>query len=95
MAYPGQRRAVVGARIANMRQGERTDLEPSANLPNVISQSQAAELLNVSERSIKSVKAIEREAPDLIQEIVEGKITVGAAEKKIKQKRRGNIKRFT
>lgn len=28
-------RAMVAARIANMRQGERTDLQPSANLPKV------------------------------------------------------------
>src|SRR3990167_5921459 len=31
-------RAGVAARLANMRQGERTDLQPSANLPKVISQ---------------------------------------------------------
>jgi hypothetical protein len=42
---------VVGGKIANMRQGERTDLELSANLPNVkrVSQAQAAELLNVGD----------------------------------------------
>lgn len=34
-------RAMVAARLANMRQGRRTDLEPSANLPEV-SQQEAA-----------------------------------------------------
>jgi hypothetical protein len=43
-------RAVIAARLANMRQGERTDLQPSANLQNV-SQSTAAKLLNVSPQS--------------------------------------------
>ena len=39
----------------------------SANLPNKnISQSQAAKMLNVSERMVRTVKAIEREANDLI-----------------------------
>lgn len=39
-------RGMVAAKLANMTQGARTDLEPSANLQNV-SQSRAAELLNV------------------------------------------------
>jgi len=43
--------------MANMRQGERTDLEPSADLRNVISQPEAAELLNISERSIQDAKS--------------------------------------
>ena len=37
---------MVAARLAAMQQGERTDLEPSANLSKV-SQSEAAEMLNV------------------------------------------------
>jgi len=53
-------RAMIAARMANMRQGERTDLEPSADLRNVISQPEAAELLNISERSIQDAKLIER-----------------------------------
>ena len=55
----------MASRLANMRQGERTDIEPSANLPNVISQAEAAKMLNVSERMVRTVKAIERgEAPE-------------------------------
>jgi hypothetical protein len=44
-------RAMVAAKLANMRQGERTDLEPSANWQKV-SIRRAAEILNVSERSV-------------------------------------------
>jgi hypothetical protein len=44
-------RAMVAAKLATMRQGERTDLEPSANFQKV-SQADAAKLLNVSPRSV-------------------------------------------
>jgi len=53
-------RAMIAARMANMRQGERTDLEPLANLPKVVSQPEAADLLNVSRRSVQDAKLIER-----------------------------------
>lgn len=43
-------RAKVAAKLANMPQGARTDIQPSANLQNV-SQSRAAELLNVGTRT--------------------------------------------
>ena len=61
-------RAVIAEQLANMRQGERTDLQPSANLPKV-SQDDAAALFNVSPRTIRSVKVIKREAPDMISRI--------------------------
>ena len=38
---------MIGAKIANISQGERTDIEPFANLQKV-SQPQAAKMLNVS-----------------------------------------------
>lgn len=51
-------RAMVAARLANMRQGERTDLEPCANLRNVgTSQTEAAGMLNVSESQRAMVAA--------------------------------------
>ena len=43
-------RAMAAARLANMQQGERTDLSPPANLLKV-SQADAARVLNVSEGS--------------------------------------------
>ena len=58
-------RAVVASRLANMKSGERTDLEPSANLRKV-SQSKAAEMLNVGDRTVQTVKAVERNAPELV-----------------------------
>jgi hypothetical protein len=79
-------RAVVAAKIANMKQGERTDIEPSANLPKVrneVSQDQAAEMLSISPRMVRTIKSIERDAPDLIERIVSGDLTAHAATKEI------------
>lgn len=44
-------RAMVAASLANMRQGARTDIQPSANLQEV-SQTEAADMLQVSPREI-------------------------------------------
>ena len=59
-------RASVAAKLANMAQGARTDVEPSANLQKVaISQSEAASMLNVSTRSVSdAAKVIHNAAPD-------------------------------
>ena len=48
---------------ANMTQGSRTDMQPSANLQEV-SRAEAAKLLNVSERSVNTAKKIERQGGD-------------------------------
>lgn len=80
-------RAMVGARVAKLPQGFRSDLQPSASLPEVIapepaalSQPQAAELLSVSERSIRSAKQVqEAGAPELIAAVDAGLVSVSAA----------------
>src|SRR3990170_5071720 len=58
-------RAMIAAKLANMRQGARTDLEPPANWPEVeVSQPEAAAMLAVSERSLRRARAvIERGVP--------------------------------
>jgi N6-adenosine-specific RNA methylase IME4 len=72
-------RADVAAALANMRQGERTDIEPSANLQKV-SVSKAAELLNVSERSVHSAGKVQREGtPELRTAVQAGRVSVSAA----------------
>jgi ParB-like nuclease domain len=71
-------RAMIAAEIANMPQGFRSD-QPSANLRKVISVPEAAELLNVSPRSVATAKTIE--APDLQDAVKAGKKTVHAASK--------------
>ena len=72
---------MVAASLANMRQGSRTDLRPSANLPEV-SQPQAAALLNVSERALRSAAGVRTSGePELIKAVEQGKLSVSAGEK--------------
>lgn len=72
-------RASVAAKLANMKQGERTDLQPSANLHKV-SLSKAAELLNVSERSVATARKVQEQgAPELVAAVDEGRVSVSAA----------------
>jgi hypothetical protein len=57
---------MVAAKLANMERGTRTDLEHTANLQEV-SRAQAAELLNVSERTVNTAKKVERQAiPEVV-----------------------------
>lgn len=72
-------RGMVAARLANMRQGERTDIQPSANLQKV-SQKNAADLLNVSERTVAdATKVHQATSPEVIHAVDSGHIAVCAA----------------
>jgi hypothetical protein len=72
-------KALIAARMANMRQGERTDLEPSANLPKV-SQGQAAALLGVSERLVRDAAKVGRNGtPELVAAVSSGTVKASAA----------------
>jgi ParB-like nuclease domain len=71
-------RAAIAAEIANMPQGFRSD-QPSANLQKVISVPKAAELMNVSTRSVSTAKTIKD--PDLRATVKSGEKTVHAAAK--------------
>ena len=69
-------RAMVAARIATMRQGERTDLGQSCTM----SQPEAADALNISTRSVKSAKAtLDNGTPKLIAAVEQGEIPVSQA----------------
>lgn len=78
-------RASVAAKVANMRQGRPSD--KGANLPLLserepgpVTVSQAASMLNVSERSVKSARKVqERGAPELVRALDEGRVSVSAA----------------
>jgi hypothetical protein len=49
--------------------------------PPKISLEQAADLLNVARRTVVSVKAVAREAPELVERIERGEMTAHEAEK--------------
>jgi len=76
-------RAVIASKLANMPHG---GAFRSANLQiEKVSQSAAAEMLNVSTRMVASVKAVEREAPELIEKMASGEMTTHEANRIIKR----------
>jgi N6-adenosine-specific RNA methylase IME4 len=73
-------RAIVAGRLANMRQGERTDLEPSANLRKV-STASAAERLNISGRTAAAGRKVVQSAlPEVTEAVEQGRLKVSVAE---------------
>jgi hypothetical protein len=85
-------RAVIAARLANMPLGGAIYRSEKNNGVQIctpkISLEQSAELLNVSRRTVAAVKAVEREAPELIKKIESGEMTAHEAEKKVRQMKR-------
>jgi hypothetical protein len=68
-----------GAKLAKLPQGARTDLEPRANLHEV-SAAQAAQMLSVSERTVKAAKAVQRTAvPEIVAAVEAGQLAVSTA----------------
>jgi len=64
-------RAMVAAKLANINHGgDRKSLDyQAANLPDV-SQQEAAQMLNVSERSLRTAKKVEQNAiPEIIEKV--------------------------
>lgn len=78
-------RSIIAAKMANINQGERTDLEPSANLQKV-SVTEAAEKFNVSPRSVETAKSVLTKGDEeLIAAVESGEMSVSAAAKQVKQ----------
>jgi hypothetical protein len=67
---------MVAAKIANMQSGTRTDLGPIG----LVAQDAAAEMLNVSTRSVKHAKKVQESGDAaLIAAVESGKVSVSAA----------------
>ena len=60
-------RAMAAANLANLSNGQKAS---SANLPSTVTQSHAAELLQVSERSVRTAAKVKRTAPAEVVEAV-------------------------
>lgn len=72
-------RAMVASKLAKVNQGARTDIQPLAHVREVDTKA-AAQLLNVSPRSVESARAIERSgAPELVEAVERGEIRVRPA----------------
>lgn len=70
-------RGMVAAKLAKMEQGRP---KKAANLPVFPSQAETAEMLNVSERTIRTAKQVqEHGAPELIEAVEHGDVSVSAA----------------
>lgn len=69
-------RAAVAAKLANLRVGG----DHSANLPNGVSQAKAAEMLNVSTRSVTAAaRVIHQGAAELVTALESGDVSISAA----------------
>lgn len=69
--------SMVAARLANMRQGERTDLPSNEGK---LSQSDVADLLNISVPSVERAnRVLEHGVPELIQAVEQGEVKVSLA----------------
>ena len=72
-------RALVGKRLSSMSHGGDRRSDQAANLP-AVTQSEAARLMNVSERSIRSAgQVLDHGAPELVAAVESGKVSVSAA----------------
>lgn len=78
-------RGVIASKIANLTKGRPTE---NPQICGFISQPEASKLLNVSPRTIQTIKAVEREAPEFIEHIVEGKMSANEALKQVKKQKR-------
>jgi 16S rRNA G966 N2-methylase RsmD len=82
-------RALVAAKLANMPLGGAVYRSATLRTETpMVSQTDAAKMLNVSERSIQTAKAIEQAAPQLLPKIAAGTMTLGAAEKEVRAQAR-------
>lgn len=76
-------RAGVAAKLANMKEGK-----PSNDTRQIclVSQKEAAEMLQISERSVRNAKAVrEHGSPELIEMVEQGKVAVSKAAKIAKE----------
>lgn len=80
-------RAMTAAALANMKVGRNWESNRT-NLSDNKSNGDAAKSLNVSPSTVKTAKAIKRDAPDLADEVSKGNMTLNAADKE-RRKRKG------
>jgi len=87
-------RAVVAGRIETLHHGGgRNFQDANLHLEKEIYRKDAAEMLNVSPRTVATVKAVERAAPELIEKIERGEMTAHEAQKTVKaQEKQAKIK---
>jgi N6-adenosine-specific RNA methylase IME4 len=89
-------RSVVAKKLTTFNLGDNQYTIGSANLPtqNTVTQARAAKMLNVSERTIRTVAAVEREKPEFMPMLESGQMSAHEAYQQIKhEKREADIQR--
>jgi 16S rRNA G966 N2-methylase RsmD len=84
-------RATIAEELSNMKVGDNQYKSGPANLP-TLSQSKVAEMLNVSARTVRSVRAVKKDAPELYERMKSGEISAYEAEKELRKQQR-NLER--
>jgi hypothetical protein len=80
----GAQRAIVAAKIATLKDGQR-QVGKSAD---VATQHQAAAMMNVSERSVRSARQVlDHGSPELITSVEQSKVSVSAAARSLRPSR--------
>lgn len=70
----------MAAQLATLERGGDYTSELSANLPKAPTAAEAAEMLNVSERSVKSARVVrDHGAPELQQKVAKGEVAPSTA----------------
>jgi len=70
----------VAGRIANLQDGQRKDFAEAAQICAPLSQSDAADMLNVSRRSVQSAHKVQEDGiPELIEAVEKGDMSVSTA----------------
>lgn len=84
-------RAMIAGRLANMRQGARTDKEPRVNSREV-GKADAAKQLGVGTSAVEAArKVISKAAPELVRAVDQGRVAVSAAKAIVTLPRRDQV----
>lgn len=78
-------RAMIASELANKPEGKPTKEEQKN--PTTMSNKEAAETMNVSDRSVKDAKEIKRKSPQKAKQVVEGKKSLARAKREIRKEK--------
>lgn len=86
--------AGIGADVANIRHGEIGfgHERQSGKSAALVSQSEAAKMVGVSERLVRDAVKVKNAAPELHEEVKAGRMTVNAAKQEVKQREAEKVK---
>lgn len=79
-------RAMVAAKLAVLQRGPNRATDNTGKLAGVPTQAEAAELVNVSERSVRSAREVlEQGDPELVRQVEQGEVSVSAAAARVSE----------